>query len=429
MHWHARHCFVRISTSFAVLTLGAAAITACDPVSTVTLGVVLNNLMTDVQETVARAGDTARGVVFDAGSEFTATLDNFSVAYDADLNKSIDALDGVTSRKLQEIESIVSKFSTQFDASSQSLATQAQQIVNTLPLASKSPQVRAFTPHFVASAQPRVDLRVTGNFPQAQQSGFAPSLTVGATTVSAAETTTQTLTFPLSPASLGAMHDNQITPATVELKVPYKPSIPLSRAKVGTFRLLIGTLPPSPGRFTLTRTVNQPTVETQHYIGPTYKQNSEDHQDKVGKPYKYSPDLGLWRVIPATAKFIVESHRGAEGRSWSWQWQSQQPSGVTVEVSTWWKVAYADGVVQFHVEFDEQRPMDNWQDQTTTIDLPWGGQQVYNVDPNRWKLSGILFDGTPFETAGSEDTRFLTVRVVGNTVIVKAKGPESVGIN
>jgi hypothetical protein len=416
---------LRVAAVAAAVVVGGVLVTVPTGCGGVVLGAVLAGLTEKVESAVDRAGETAEGAIFDGGTTVTHAIDDVRVAYADALDETVSSLDDLSTKKIQELESIVDEWVSAAQAETRALAGQAQQIANTMPLASKSPQIRSFGPHFASMATADVDVRISGNFPQVLQPGYAPTLTVGGAVIEAAEATTQSLAFIVPVVRLAPSKSDAIVPNTLTLTVPYRSTFSAKRA--GTFRLLIGSLPPSPGSFRLIRTVDRPVALTQHVVGPTYTQDSDDLEDKENVRYQYRPDDG-WQIKPTTAQFVDEWHRGRQNTSWSWQWSQLDSAGIEIAVSTWWKVAYANGGLRFHVEFDETRSSTVTEEQVTDMTIPWGGQLVYVVEPNRWRIDGTLFGGEPFGTGGPDTNRFLTIRVTGNTVVVTAHSPDSVAL-
>lgn len=417
------------STACTALLLAAVLALAGCPggdVSTVTLGVALNRAIDEVRTAVDYAANSFKGAAFDAGSTILFTLDDFRSAYEPELDTSVDRLDRTTSKKLQEMQTIVDTYTDRFDATVKGLASSAQQLVNTLPLAGKVPQVRAFTPRFVApTTSARIEVSVLGNFPQAAVPDYLPTLAAGTTTLQPAGNTTGSLTFSVPRERLSPGSATAISPTSLQLSVPYKTTNPVSRRRTATFQLLLGSLPASPGSLTLVRTVQIPTTEITHVVGPSYTLDSgNDKRDHVDNLYYARPDPGR-RVIPDTSAFVVTWHRGQENRSWCWRWDRRTPEGVSAYVTTWWKALYAHGGVQFHFEFDQALTRYVPQDVSTPLALGWGDQRAVTVVAGHWKLLYHSFDGRYLEISGPVNTQFLVVGVVGDTVTVKTSGTDT----
>jgi predicted transport protein len=71
--------------------------------------------------------------VLTSGAEVETATKNMRVAYEDELNKSVDKLDGAVSRQLNDLKIAVEQLQSGVDASIRSAAQQAQQIVLSLP--------------------------------------------------------------------------------------------------------------------------------------------------------------------------------------------------------------------------------------------------------------------------------------------------------
>lgn len=251
----------------------------CNPVES--LGDVLDKELASVQGVVASAGQEGRGTVAEAGMEAANTIQRFKSAYDDSLNKSVDKLDQKGTGKLQEITALVATPQPCTDAEIKNAGIEAQTIANTLPGSKTVPQLKRYSPMFVATGAglaSEIEIKVDGNFPSAVNADFKPSLSINGHDYENSGNSTFSLQFLVPTSVMAQSADNQIRMTRAELKVPFRSSMFLGLIKtkeVGSFMLLIGALPQSPGKMVVTVThptpppteVNVPVTEHHSWTG------------------------------------------------------------------------------------------------------------------------------------------------------------------
>lgn len=391
-----------------------------------TLGFALNGFADRIETVVRTAGEHGRGIIVQAGTEAYIAIQAAKIAYEDSLNKSVDKLDATTTKKLQEIQTMVNDLESNVDDKIATVTSQAQQIANTLPFANTTPQLTSFRPKFQAnSVNPgQIELEMRGNFLFAHRDDFKPSLRVADKTYEPAENTTQSLKFLITPAST-EVPDNKITLTKMRLTMPYeeKRFLIFKSRKEGTYDLLLGTLPSSPGRITLSKKNVTETTETQHVVTQTWQQHSsnDDHKDVI---YEGSGHPG-WTVVDSSVKFVVEWSQGDENDQWSKTFVRANPS-VVFRVTTIHHGIGTSGKVNFHFEYDIQRPkpVESWT--TEPVDLTWGQSRTFPAEPNKWKVTFDSFDGEHQEYVSPVLHRFLQVRVEGSNVVLNVPAAREV---
>src|SRR5262249_30078124 len=148
-----------------------------------------------VDVSVEKAGAVANGVLIRAGSEVNAQIDNLRVVYADMLEKTVNTLLPAIQNQLAQVASDAAALENKTAADAARIATLAQQVANTFPLANKRPQVAQVEPSYeVYSADPAaapIQITVDGNFVDAADDGFTPTLKVGDQTVQPIHLTTQ----------------------------------------------------------------------------------------------------------------------------------------------------------------------------------------------------------------------------------------------
>lgn len=441
-----RHRAVAGLAALALLT-GSSGLAGCDPGTVATASVLLGNklddLTTGVQGVIAGAGLEARGLVTQTGSQVLQVIDQARIAFEGSLSTAVDKVDEATHARLNQIEQLVAEFTADAFGKATALQSQAQQLILTLPFANGQPQVRSWTPHFV-SGRETVSVVVDGIFTQSQQPGSTPRLAMGGTTITpdTGANTTQRLVFVVPAAAFPAGAADAVTPVSAALTVPYHSPI-LRTDKTATYRLLLGVLPASPGRITLTRLVRQSVHEQQSMrSAQLHQQGAED-----GTPPEdghvtndYCTDAiqqSGWRIAAGGLRFVLDNQAGGPERGENIAWtkkylhvgnSDRQCVRVwTKSYSKAWIGGWHSGDIDFHLEWtiEGTRELTTW-----TVDAPmslqWGERKVFDLPSGEWKIRYEPFRGAPVEINEAVRTEWVTVAQAPRSVSVSVIGADAV---
>lgn len=394
-----------------------------------TLGFALDSFADRIETVITTAGNTGRGVLIQAGTEAYLAVQQAKIAFDDSLNKAVDKLDVTVTKKLQEIGTMVQDLESGIDEKIATISGKAQQIANTLPFANIQPQVTFFSPHFLSSLNSAVQTEVgfSGNFMFAQKEGFKPSLQVGDKNYPADENTTQSIRF-LVGSGFASPQESKITNTKVKLSVPYEESSFLffKKQRVATYNIIIGTLPPTPGKITLMKknVVQQP--ERQHIVTQSWQQHSSN-DDIKDRPYS-GPDHPGWRIVDSSVRFVDEWHQGDLNDQWSFGLNRTNPTVVFIVTTIHHRIG-TSGKVNFHFEYDIERtvPVENWQPEA--VDLTWGQSRAFPAEPNSWKVIFESFDGQKREIVSPEKGAFLEVRIEGGNVVLNVPAARNIKLS
>lgn len=384
-----------------------------------TLGVALNSVADRIETAITTAGNAARGLVIQAGTEAYIATQNAKAAYADSLDKSMDKLDSAATHTLQQLETIANDLESNSDDKIATISSRAQQVTNTLPFANTTPQITSFSPRFYAwTVTPsQAEIAISGNFMFAHQDNFKPSLDIGGKRYDTAENTTQSLKFLATPVFATAPM-NRIIPIKMTVSIPYeeKSLLVFTKRKVGTFDILCGVLPTKPGAITLSKkNINQST-ERQHVKTQTWQQHSSNDDDK-GHQYEGPVVPAGWHVVDSTIQFVDEWHEGDLNDQWSYSLVRANPT-VVYSVTTIHHRIGTSGKVNFYFEYDIEHPVSNEEWKPESVDLAWGQSRAFPSEPGGWKVAFDSFDGRHQEYAAPAQDRFLQVRVEGQNVIL-----------
>jgi len=385
----------------------------------VTLGVALNAVADRIETAITTAGNSACGVAIQAGTEAYIATQSAKAAYAESLDESVVNLDDATTHTLQQLQTIASDLESNSDDKIATITSRAQQVTNTLPFANTTPQLTSFSPRFYAwTATPsQSEVAISGNFMFAHQDGFKPSLNLGGKQYEASQNTTQSLKFLVTPA-FAATPTNQIVPIKMTVSIPYeeKSLLGFTKRKVGTFDMLSGVLPPKPGTITLSKKNVTHSTERQHVSTQGWQQHSSNDDDK-GHLYEGPAVPAGWSVVDSTVKFVIEWQQGDLNNQWSYSRVRTNPT-VVYSVTTIHHGMGTSGKVNFHFEYDIERPVSTEEWTPEPVDLAWGQSIAFLSESGGWKVVFDSFDGRHQEFAAPAQDRFLQVRVEGQNVVL-----------
>jgi hypothetical protein len=400
-----------------------------DPASQVTLGLELSNLLNQVQSIMENAGEVGRGVIVTASGQVYTTIEAAQASFDAELNKSVDKLDAVATQKLDELKSIISQLQSDTDAKIRDASTRAQQLVLTLPFSNKAPQLTSYSPQFASTGgSAPVLLKLRGVFAYAQKQGYEPHLQIGSDTLNPVQSTTQDLAFQIPPGDFSSATSAAIGLTQASVTMPYEDGL-LHKFRTATYKVLIGTLPQSPGKLVLTTVQHIPVADRQASSTRTFSQYSSN--DDIDAVYCTDPAPNGWTIDPQSVAFVVtgpdNGHaQGSENDEWYKRVQRLDGQQVCFLIHTVHHRFGTSGKVDFHISYDLVRTRDTTQDIVEPLSLAWGDQVSRKVQANEWKLVYDGFAGHHEEIATSFHDNYLDVSISGDHVIVHALAAEDV---
>lgn len=311
------------------------------------------------------ARQAGRSIAIQAGTEANIAIENAKNAFSDLLDKAFADVDKTVHSTIDQLQSMLSQISDQAFSQLGAITDQVQQIVNTLPFHSHQPQVTSVSPKFVVPtviAYP-VSVAFKGNFEFAGTPGYQPVLQVGNQQFKPDTVTTQNLQFVVP---VTALFPIPLIPTTgfsyvrIQLTVPWKTSGFLGighHDHRDSYSVLIGALPPTPGRLTLAYTTSHTETQTRTFTTTNYRQTSasdggnDDHKDV---PYAVSAETG-WHVVRGTSQLNVGGIEGGQNADWSYSFVSDDGDRVVYNVTTLHHTMGTSGVINFTISFQETR--------------------------------------------------------------------------
>lgn len=375
------------------------------------LGSVFDGFLDRVDQSIQGAINSAEkageNLIADAGREVYVAIENAKNAYKDSLKYTVDTLSKAVLLNLDAINSMVQDLESKNADLINKLVGQAQQLINSLPFASRQPQLTFVMPRYAAigANSTAVHYKFSGNFVDASRDGYAPTFFLNDQPAYCVGHETQRLEFMVS---VGAIKDpakdkNSYNIGT--LNISWDNGWIFSNKTSDQFKVYLGILPLSPGKFTVEYAKSNQVAQRKHHVSEKDKEWGDNDYGKgtswVTRKDTFYPDSG-WQIdVNTVSDPILEP--GAHGS------HTQEVSKKTkdfVEVTV--GLAVNDGKhmgrIEFHEEFDETQNQTVVSKRTQDLPMGWGDSKVLESnDPSETfsKLSVTLFDGTQVEFAGS----------------------------
>lgn len=408
-----------------------------------TLGAFLDDLQNKVQATISAASAEMSGLMVKAGGEMTIALDQARVAYETELGNTVKITQTALVQTTGNLQVSLNYLEKQTANDIKEAGKGAQQMLLTLPFANGAPQVKDWSPKYVAPGED-VQFHVSGIFTQAGQVGYTPSLTIGSTEISAHAGTaaTQDLAFLIPAALFPNASAGSVTPVVTTLKVPYHNSN--SKKDVGNvFTLLLGVLPVSAGTVYLHHQTHSTSPQRSFHRTATTVVGDGSDKDQTVLICTDPPLAGRTLVQPANTDdiFKFESVKNyLPTKDWQVGWSKQYsgdgaPQRVCFKVwargfSNSWTGGHHSASVQFHLEWFEEEMIDNanWVDDTP-VTLPWGQAQSFDISkagPGGWLLYYKPFDGPEQQIGTPTASHWVTVTTDAAHAYVQVVDPRDI---
>jgi hypothetical protein len=407
----------------AVLTLSAqpqAQVPALGELAALPLAAALNKIADRVDVSVEKAGTVANGVLIRAGSEVNAQIDNLRVAYADMLNQTVQTLLPAVQNQIAQVASDAAALENKTAADAARIATLAQQTANILPLSNKRPQVARVEPSYEVyssdPAAPPIQITVDGNFVDAADVGFTPTVRVDDQVVQPIHLTTQHLMFAVPRSVLRIAQNKATSYVRLQLVTPYKErSLLRTHRREATFRLLLNGIPASPGKVTVDTRVPFTTTTRRHVGTPQYNLQSDrdDHVQEICGPNETGT------IDPNSVRLAFEH---IEGTTWT-----QRPTRVNNPSVCYWFRTEHHGLgtsdkLWWHYEYDVIDTVTGINQNTQALNLGWGDSQVIPVSAGQFTVTFDGFDGSHQQfSAANHDNRFIVVATEGNALRISAR--------
>lgn len=427
----------------AVLMIGGSlmlggSLAGCDPATgglvTGTLGLVLNQALSQVNETVAGAMADANGLVISAGGQMRMAINSAQTAYSMSLDKTMDKLDDATTKKINELTSYVNQLQTSLEPTVREIASKAQTLAAGLPFAQTDPYVGSYTPHFAAMGSPTESVRVQidGRFEFASRNDFEPVIKTGSESLRVNVNSDQQLWFEVPRTALPSVTTG-MTSADLVLEVPYEVSswILFHERRVATYSLQLTVVQPTPGSFQLisSREIAKKDERKvkQNYPNEVNSKERDPNYVDWARPPDQDASGNIYYVDPGSVKCYETWSDGRDNVKGVRLLQTDPPT-----CRAWAKdggLTRADGRIRFGIAYDEWLPLDPSIVEDPAQDLSpvrWGETISVPVATNLWQLVYVSVDGKSRQIVKPFTNGFIEVGISGNSLTITARDIEKV---
>jgi hypothetical protein len=381
--------------------------------SGILVGVLLNQLMDRVENSIRLAENAGKGIIIQGGSTLYLSIENAKIAYAESLDKTFEKVDQSTQGTINQLTALTTKLEKQSIDDVNDIISQSQTIINSLPFSNKQPQVGKFTPNYVAPSDQtyQVAIEIRGNFIYASKEDYKPKLVVNSKTFETVQNTTQSLKFLVPVGDLAPKFDNTFNYTSGELTVPFKTGFIFSKRKEAKYKILIGILPSSPGVVKIKHKVSNSIHEEQRKSTQRWEQHSSNDDLTWTRCSEGFPG---WHIKDPA--FIVEWSQGNENDQWSKSLTSTNPQ-VCYEVHTVHHGIGTSGKVNYHFDFtiERDRNEETWVEEP--VNLKWGESKNFNYAPGSWVVTIDSFDGKHNEYGTTASDNYIEVN--GSTTAIQ----------
>jgi len=392
----------------------------------VTLGVFLSGALDKINGSISRAREAGRSTIIDAGQQASWTISKMQAAYKDMLDTTVRQLDKSVKEAVANVETMLLELERNTDEDARDAMAKATEIANMLPLSKNFPQLTKQSPKLLApSLGGRTRITLSGNFVDASEEGYEPTLYIGEKVFRPIGLQTQQLIYEIDNSEFGTVEHNTITVASLKLDIPYCEYylFIFCDRQVASFRLPVGLLPERPGEVDFTAFVYSPQEQTRDR-----QQNFTAVSYEGTRPHCMDADSANgWKIVTTHTPqpTLVDEHGNRKGADHDWTDSFHSVS----EDRMCWNVWLDDEDVQidFAIHIREiKRWTDTIKKDPVPVELQWNGSVALDApDTGKWVVRIKPFDGVwqEFPGPGESIPAYFTVGTQNSSILVKAKPP------
>lgn len=417
------------------------------------LGIGLTQFASKLSDLLSQAQAAGQILEVEAGGQIATAIDQARNAYSNELNLTIDKVSAKARETFNTLQSIMNDFEHHVYTDARDITRRANGVIHNLPFTKHFPQLFGWTPTYTTQAATTVQLRarnwnmpknsmttqtadrktnlavaqaadneniilaLDGDFYDLPRKRFDATIEVNSFKATNATKTNTDITFEI-PKSALVSSSNAVKYNYVKIEIPYRKSFLLFffKKQKAEFKVPIVTLPKNIGTLQITTTTHTPSVLRQSFSSSERVQRSDDDDIICGGEHAdlaihcTPPDAG-WRVVPSTVSYHMIRSEGQEGNDWFFCGTDHSNlANACVSFSTRHKVFGTSGKLWFNIIYTAEKDVVTDQPQTTTIDINWEGNKVFEV-PNgaTWTGKFTQFDGKVLTFGGPLNNTYLKV--------------------
>ena len=263
-----------------------------DPRLSLSFGGLIDGLFNRVDKTVNNAVQEAKNALIEAeietGRELELALDQVKNFYRDQLDYTLDKVNKAAVDAFNRLDTLVQSFEKDIDRKLEEIAANAQQLINSLPFASKQPQLTSVKPRFIVINDLASLVVFKGNFPWSAKPGFEPSLTFAGKKCAFVDSSTQSLAFKVPHSAFENDPAEKYSFTTGTLQVPWDEGVLWSSKTEYDYKVGLGALPKLAGKGYVEYVSHSKVRDTQGHSsdhipinGNEWNKKETWHRDKV----------------------------------------------------------------------------------------------------------------------------------------------------
>ena len=420
------------------------------------MGIGLTQFASKLSDLLSQAQAAGQILEVEAGGQIAAAIDQAKGNHSNELNLTIDKVSAKARETFNTLQSIMNDFEHHVYTDARDITRRANGVIHNLPFTKHFPQLFGWTPTYTTQAATTVQLRsrnwnmpknsatiqsadrnknlavtqaanneniilaLDGDFYDLPRKRFNATIEINSFKATNATKTNTDITFEI-PKSALVSSSNAVKYNYAKIEIPYRKRAFLFFYKkdVAEFKVPIVTLPKNIGTLQMTTTTHTPSVLRQSFTSSERVQRSDDDDIICGEHADLAihctpPDAG-WRVVPSTVSYPIIRSEGQEGNDW-FAVQTIVIFNTCIsflqDISFW-----ESGKLWFNIIYTAEKDVVTDQPQTTTIDINWEGNKVFEV-PNgaTWTGTFTQFDGKVLTFGGPLNNTYL--KVTQNTNLI-----------
>ncbi len=342
---------------------------------------------------------------------------------------TVEKTDQAAHATLSELSELVAAASTEDRATLLSAAARVHALSKTFPFDRAQTQIESISPKFFVPTDNGVSVTIGvksnsgSSLLELFRKSTAPQLTIRSQTFSCTEIKSDELKFKV-PSSLITLDPTRVTVVEGELSLPwnttwvnlFQPHAP------DTYKILMTSLPASPGTVTFEYTTFQSITETQKNTQGPFSLEAR-FKDQVNTQFTAKPKDG-WLVVKDSSQIVNVTKTATPGSTEGPTLVKDSASGVTYSASAFRSSQGVPARIEFSITFMEQRSKVVESKKVETLSLSWGDSLSIDQPNHPWKITYRDFNGEVKEfTSLDTSNPYLKIENVDGMMVIRFMNP------
>ena len=360
------------------------------------------------------------------------TMQNFQLTYSAEMEKTVDKIDELAQRRLNQIDTMVHGWvDGVMKPELQRSSLEIEALSNSLYFVREKPVLTATSPPFVSPFDKKTctTIKCMGYFPDTGNPRLLPTLKVRGQIFWSVRNFNP-LEFVVPNNILFPSNSQPLSTVSIDIKIPYlrRPWVFPNTVAYRIYKSWLSLLPASPGKITLEYTLISDAEERKFQSKPCSQNSRKQKRGGEGttiidRHHTFFAEPG-WSIVPGSTHVDVHCN---EGKGNSWRIGSEGPGAVTVLASTHkHKHTRDSGNLGFHIKTTVSRVNRIFENKKEELSLKWGESLEIGPSKKNWKVIFEDFDGNRKEYNGNVDDTFISIQSPSGIPILSVKKPVAV---